>query len=440
MARSVGVLTAVLVIALACPAGAAEVTRIASSGDVDNPFDIDFSIRWERSQTRGKITRELVSDTGAGYPPLVEDVTELRLTQVSNVVIPRVAVGLYQDLEFHVEVPYHLGDDTTWRYGFTSGVPVEPVSTIANNGIDANGLPCASLPCPFFPVSPSTTVYHGGKAGDVKAGLAWGIFSDRRDDTKPFWLVGLDVTFPSATLYDPGAGRDGNFLSPNALPAKAGPVGRKAWQFDFSTALSKRLGAIDPYFRAHLVAMRQSNDTASNCDHAAELAAASPAQMTSVAATNCTLKRWKEDAGARLPFVAGVSFGSEFIPYEDLASSQKVTLDLRLSADYTSSSRWYNELTDATGKLLFTEPYVTVAARLGVVVQASENLGIQASASLGTQTPHFLTGESLGTSDASGTSPDQNPNFDWRYDAPGRRFRLTEVNTFSLQAAGFLRF
>ena len=53
-------------------------------------------------------------------------------------------------------------------------------------------------------------------AGDLKAGLAWGIFSDVKDDTKPFWLVGFDITFPTSTLYDPWAGRvqSNNYLSP----------------------------------------------------------------------------------------------------------------------------------------------------------------------------------------------------------------------------------
>ncbi len=33
-----------------------------------------------------------------------------------------------------------------------------------------------------------------------------------------------------------------------------------------------------------------------------------------------------------------------------------------------------------------------------------------------------------------------NPNFDWRYDAPGRRFRISEVSVFELSFAGVLQF
>jgi hypothetical protein len=54
------VLTALTVLSLAAPVPAAEVTRIASSGETDNPFDIDFQVRWERLQERGRISREVL--------------------------------------------------------------------------------------------------------------------------------------------------------------------------------------------------------------------------------------------------------------------------------------------------------------------------------------------------------------------------------------------
>jgi hypothetical protein len=33
-----------------------------------------------------------------------------------------------------------------------------------------------------------------------------------------------------------------------------------------------------------------------------------------------------------------------------------------------------------------------------------------------------------------------NPNFDWRYDAPGRRFRISEASTFDLAVTGIIYF
>jgi len=440
MGRLVGVVTAISLLVCALPAGAAEVTRVASSGDPDNPFDIDFSLRWERLQKRGRITREVLGAPAAGSPlGRVVDRTELRLSDVQNLVIARVAIGLYQDLELHVEVPYVLARENAWRFGLLDdGSSAAAGSTIAGNTIGPDGLPCAVGQCPIFPVGPDgTTLYQGGVAGDVKAGLAWAIFSDRRDDTKPTWVVGLDVTIPSAKLYDPAVGRDSLWLSPFSLPSRTGPVGQKIWKYDLSTALSKRMGPLDPYFRAHLTAMQKSSSTYSNCKQVALAAAQTPnPQASALALANCALPQWRDKADARLPFELGLAFGTEVVPYEDAVAGQKVSIDLRLSADYTSSARWYNELTDATGKLLRTDPYLTVLGTVGIVFRASEYVALRGSAQLGTSTAHFLTGEDPGTPDGA----EQNPNFDWRYDAPGRRFRLDEITLFNLQITGILQF
>jgi hypothetical protein len=86
----------------------------------------------------------------------------------------------------------------------------------------------------------------------------------------------------------------------------------------------------------------------------------------------------------------------------------------------------------------------------GLYLRASEYLSLQATASLATRSAHYLTGESLGrngsapaVNPATGITVDpaeMNPNFDWRYDAPGRRFRISEVSVFELGFAGVLQF
>ncbi len=435
MGRALGVVTAISLACVALPAGAAELTRVASSGDPDNPFDLDLSVRWDRVQKRGRVTREQVVDQGAGLPAQTVNRTELRLNDLSNVLVGRVAVGLYRDVELHVEVPYVLGREGTWRFGLLpDGTPAANGSTITGNQLNPDGTACTGS-CELFAVGPDgTTLYQGGAVGDITAGLAWGIFNDRRDDTKPTWVVGFDATLPSAKRYDPAAGRNSVWLTPYVLPTSVGPVGQKIWKFDAWTALSKRMGRAEPYFRAHVTAMRKSSGTYSNCEHVAE--ARDAGQASDLAVTNCALPQWQDAAGARLPWEAGLAFGAELVPYEDAPAGQKVAFDLRVTADYTSSARWFNELTDATGKLHRTDPYLSVTGTLGLVFKASDTVSLRGSTSLGTTTAHFLTGEAPG---APGTA-DQNPNFDWRYDAPGRRFRVDEQTTFALQVTGLLQF
>ncbi len=450
MRRLQGALTA-FALALSGPAAAAEITRVASSGDPGNPFGMDLSVGWQRFQERATITRETTSAAGS-----VVEGEQLRFGRSRNAVVPRIAIGLWKDLELHAQMPYVLNDDNTWRFGVhydkpTGGIPgVE--SSIENDPIaNADGAACTTPPCPLFAVAPDTTVYHGGLVGDLEVGLAWGIFNDRKDDTKPFWVVGMDITFPTAKAYDPVAHRDAPTLaapwhSPY-LEANPGPFGEKIWKWDLYTALSRRVGPIEPYVKAHGTAMFKSSATYSNCDNAERLQ--SLGLMNSLAAQNCA--SWGDDAGAKLPWVAGLTLGTEIVPYEDVAEGQRVSLDVRLFGDYTSPHRFFNELTDATGKILQTEGYLTMGGLVGLYLHASKYVSLQATASLATRTSHYLTGESLGRNGSSpaldplgtGLTADpaaMNPNFDWRYDAPGRRFRISEVSLFELGFAGVLRF
>jgi hypothetical protein len=440
------VFTAVASVALASPAGAAELTRVQSVEPGD-PFAVQFSIRWDRDQERARISRETSRDATEAPPyGAIDDITQLRYSRVKNDLVSRIGIALYQDLELHVEIPRSLADDTTWRYGFLNGVPVSagPDDTISTNASTPDGTDCAVAPCALFPVGSETTVYQGGRLGDVKAGVAWAVFNDRRDDTKPTWVLGLDVTFPTAQLYDPAQDRGTAWQSPNLVEGRRGAVGEKVWKYDLYTALSRRLGAVDPYFKAHFTAMLPSSDTYSNCLHAAELAydpVTNPlGQMSSTAATNCN--SWGEEANAKLPWIAGLTFGAELIPYEDLKEDQKVTFDVRLWADYTSRQRFYNELTDASGKLHMTDGHLTMGGLVGLYLRASSYVSLHAQASLATKTGHLLTGEDQGRSrsDVPATTADWNPNYDYRYDAPGNRFRISEVSVFALSVGGVLQF
>jgi hypothetical protein len=442
-----------LTLTLAGRAGAAEITRVATRGEPGNPFQMHVTLRWDRLQERAQITREGPASPSSGDPAGGTEDDELRYERMANTIVPRVAFGLTSDLEIHFEWPYYLNDDRTWRYGNSAAHP----STIDSNTVNANGTPCqvdvdgtGPLVCPLFPVEPSTTVYHGGRGGDLKTGLAWGIFNDQKDPTKPFWVVGLDITFPTAALYDPAGDRDFNsplWVSPHSDPGKPAPVGEKVWKWDVSTALSRRLGPMDPYVKAHFTVMTKSSGTYSNCDHAAQMAGRPNPEMNTQAPVNCSATG--SDADAKLPWIAGITFGTELVAYENAAEQQRVAVDFRLFGDYTSSQRFYNELTDASGKLHWTEEYLTMGGFFGLYLRASKYVSLQATAALSTSTSHWLTGESLGKdgsrpavgADGITTDPSQmNPNYDWRYDAPGRRFRISEVANFAMSFAGVLTF
>jgi len=439
---------AALVVALsgAGPARGAEITHVSSSGEPDNPFDLSLGVRWERAARQGNVTREF-GENQQGQPAtgVVRDAPELKYTQVQNRIVSRLAVGLWRDLELRAELPYVLTDETTWKNdaGNLSGIELNPLTP---DGVNCAALPGGAAGCtlPMFPLG--VTHHAGGTLGDLQLGIAWAVQNERRESWVPTWVISLDVTAPTAARFDPAAGRltaASWSAAPSFSASGKSKVGRKIWVYDLATALSRRLGAAEPYFRAHLAIPQRSSSTYSNCEHAAELAAIG--QMTtgpSGAVANCALPAWKTDALARPPLVYGVIFGTELVPYDDRATGQRFALDLRLGADLVGRARWYNELTPATGKLLATEPYLALTGSLALHLRASRYVSLRLQGTFQHDTAHFLTGESQGNvvNEIGVIGGDVNPNFDWRYDPPGRRFRLGEVLAYTVTASGAITF
>ena len=155
--------------------------------------------------------------------------------------------------------------------------------------------------------------------------------------------------------------------------------------------------------------------------------------------------------------MGGVSFGAEFLPYVDPARFVRVALQLSFTADYVSEGRVFNELSDALQKTLYGDEFLRISGTLCARVQASRYAKFHLLATYGHETTHFLTGESIGT-DLDGTglvelpgidtdpavdvspNPEQNPNYDFRYDQPGRRFRVEETTIFRILIVGEVDF
>jgi len=413
--------TAFTLLALAAaPAGAAEATRVPSIDEPNGHFELTAGLDYLRRG--GSISRELpVAEGGYTVSRLRH---QLRFSETTTSVQVRAAAALWEDLGITLELPFVLGSQTGWKLDAGVG------DSISTNTAAVDGAACASPPCPLFPVK--RTVHHGSGLGDLKIGLDWGAMSDRRDDTRPFWLVGLSVTFPTSKLYDPGADRTAEWNLPDAAYGSSSKLGlgRKVIQYELHTALSRRVGTAQPYLRVQVTGLQKTSSTVSNCDHMAELAAAGRAVTGAVAACQAAPSTW----GARLPWLAGVALGTELVLDEDRLAGHRVALDVQASVDYTSRARWYNELSDATGKLMATQAYLSAMARVRLLYKATDYLSVIGSVGYGYTTPHDLSGEDPGGATVT------NPNYDWRFDAPGRRFRFTEATTLDLSAAVLLQY
>jgi hypothetical protein len=255
-------------------------------------------------------------------------------------------------------------------------------------------------------------------------GLAYAVFNERKDPTKPMWIVGVDYEAPTAQLRDP------TVATSSTAP---GALGDRVHKYDVYTAFSKRLGAADPYFKISWSIPVNGPGWYSNCDHP------DPSRMSFVG--NCDTQSWtRADTGIQEPNIGGVTFGVELNAYDEPAKKQKVALDMRFVGNYVSQGRYYNELTDLFGKLLYTQDYAQVGGSFGLTAWAAEYLGLNLSGTLLYSTDHTLTDEQVGRDvNGNGTvdlgnTKELNPNFDYRTDMVSRRFRMTQGFDFRIDS------
>ncbi len=217
------------------------------------------------------------------------------------------------------------------------------------------------------------------------------------------------------------------------MPSNKGKVGDRIHKYKLWTAFSRQMGVADPYFRLWYQIPARGPGWYSNCS--------SPVPESMGYVENCFQGPWTKDAtGIQYPHMAGVDFGNEFEVYNDKDKQTRWTLDLRLHGNYVGKGRYYNELSGQTLKLMDTSDYLQVGGDLAVYVDLADFFRLKASSSLSYNTDHLLTDAAIGQDldgngevDLPGNPAEVNPNFDFRMDAPGRRFRATETSVFHLE-------
>ncbi len=421
---------AALMLAAPLAVHAAEVTRIASSFDEDDPFDLILDVSFERTQGRTKIVREQQAFGGGA----VTEATEVWHKGTDTRLNMELAIGLYRDLEFSFGLPLILQQNDA--YGFVSGTD-ESNSTIINNCVRPDGsfisgcVGNQALAAGLFTI-PSTS--KRGGLGNMRFGLAYAFFNQNRDNTKPMWIVGIDYEAPTAKQRDPSLD--------NTEPNERGNVGDRVHKYTFYTSLSRRIGVADPYFRVHYTLPIAGPGIYSNCFNQDN----SPPTLGTP--ENCFTGPWsRKETGIKAPHMGGFMFGTEFTAFTDKTKGQRFAIDLRTMGNYVSEGRYYNELSAALRKLLATQDYFQVGGQVGAVASAGEAFTLRASGTFLYNTDHTLTNEKIGEDvnnnavvDVETFPEELNPNFDFRTDLVSRRFRATESTTFRLELSAAFAF
>jgi hypothetical protein len=397
----------------------AEVTHVATAATDLWPVEIDLSAGFVGSIETADIAREQFQTNSQGVSTL-SLVNQLIYRRTTTSVPLRLAAGIWHNLELHVVVPIVIGDDQHWESSTGEAGAINQPAGICPEGPSsqcANGILPTSAQNTLIPYSLPVDSNRGGiVVGDITIGAAWAPLKEEDTPSFPTWLLGLDYTAPNAGPMNP--------TKVSYLTNQTGSIGDGLHHFRPYTALSKRKGPFDPYLSVWLDFAHAMGATYDNCS--------SPYANSGLdQRPNCGVGPFNVDTTRLQPETqAGMWFGTELVPYESSDGLKRFSFDLRLIAEFHSDSRSYSQLSDLLQALTAQQEYARLGGEVGLVVHASKYFRLTLNASVLHDTDHWLTQETLGAPNAPSSTVDltthagQSPNYDFRYDAPGSRFRL----------------
>jgi hypothetical protein len=316
-------------------ARAAEVTRVASSPwRGDDRFDIHFGVGFQYNFKRAAILREWNPGQMAGTEnQLVKD---LLYQQQRYTLTPVFEIGLWRRLSLYVELPIILRDTRSYSFDkreddcvFGDDVPPSAGANCVNKNnsttlrdeiIPRTGFDATNTADPYLQFAgPDTDLIFRGPVrrgiDQLHVGLKYGILSQDAMSHMPNWTLAFEGRF--------GVGRPMTFSRDITREDPAGNhrVGRRVHELGLWTALSRRHLFLDPFFTAYWrQAVRGAGSKFQN----------------------------EEDNGAqttvRPQSVAGISMGTEIVPWERKAKQLKVAVLVSGSAELHYGGRGYSEI------------------------------------------------------------------------------------------------
>ena len=455
-------------------AHAAHETDIANS--LKNPFGFNLSVGYGRSLRRGAIKRERsgLSST-AGDIKLFK---ELRFSQVRHILSVRgeaQIVPRFMDLMLHVEFPIVLSDvrelGLTQNGGDPCGTPrTQNCVTPRNSRLLNEGFLPASIASAIGPsqvnIAGDTRApnmfYLPNRSGidQMYLGLSWAPLNQRRDPTKPTWVLGFEARLAIGEAMthngffddNTAAGLAEGLLNPRGNTS----VGRGLHQFRWWTSISKRYKYLDPWMTFYYM-----------LPHARD---GSLFEKTSFPLTG------QQRSGPRQ--VGGVEVGVEIVPWERPDQNAKLSIELRAGLEGRFEGRGYSELWEVFANnpllkgpcrpdaaslhpdrwqngtycpspdsqipfpgLTSIENHAVFNAALAINFDFTRYLRTRVGVSLGHEQQHFITAADAGidVDNKQGityTREDEvNPMYRPYIDQPGHRWRVAETTVFDFFVA-----
>lgn len=304
---------------------AADVTRVASSFDGDNKFDLNFGVGYDFNFKKAALLREW-SDANNPNSTVVRD---LLYQQFRHVVTPTLEIGLYKDLAVYLNVPIVVADQRTYSFDqqadpckYGDGASISDPATCVNrdnsttirDGIVPRGGFDATSDLPYTNIAgaDSKTLFKGATRRGVDqlhVGLKYAILNQDRLSHMPKWVIGIEGRF--------SIGKPMTFTR-DLENASNTSVGRGMHELGIWTALSRRYRFLDPFFTAWWYQALRANNTQFK-DYGGAQDRTNPQSQT------------------------GVTFGTEIVPFERKAKGQKVAVVIRGLAMLKYNGRGYSE-------------------------------------------------------------------------------------------------
>lgn len=443
-------------------ARAAEVTDVASAFDEDNPFDFRFRFRYDHTEKRAQIKREL-----EGLSPTQQTiVTDRDLLYASrrDAIAMRAEVGLFQDLMLHAELPIVINDSEDYSFDQSGGsacrYPPDPMPSCVNATNSTTIVDGIVPPSGFDAVHggvalPSTgaMIFRGANRGATGGGgldafdtfnfgITWAPVNQRRDDTKPTWVLALE---PQISI---GNVKSFDRTRPNANHAVSDGVHRIVAR----TAISHRWRWVDAYMGFWYSYPIARGDSLFK-DYGPSEKLKNPQQQ------------------------GGTLFGLELVPFERPQQGHKIWIDLRGRLEGHFAGRGYSEIWELLASspqlacdmnqagynpacdpkqttnsyqnqpytgITTIENYATLGVDLALGVQVGQHARFRTSFDYTHDQSHFITGEDIGvptTPSGRVMLPNEfNPAYRAVVDQIGRRYKVDNANVYNFAIWGQLQF
>lgn len=316
-------------------AHAADVTQVATALEEDKPVEAFFSIAYEYTAKRAAIKREweLASTTGG-----IGTFKDLRYARDRHAIRLRGEVGILWDMALHVEAPIVVSDTRTLSFDqglgsscvYPDQIPAgsteapncvnEQNSSTLRDGIVPGQFGAKDTPHGFDAqnggamfAAGDPTVFRGPKRYGLESlniGLDWAVLNQRKDDTKPTWVLSAELRFALGTpmRFD------------RAVPGANTSVNDGVHWVQLGTTISKRWTVVEPYASYYWLYPLYVRDDSQFQNYRAGQ------------------KDWRPQQRA------GSYFGFEAIPWENAQQHQRISIDVRGYIEAHFQGRGYSEI------------------------------------------------------------------------------------------------